>query len=156
MNYKEMVELASERGHGSVQSMNESVQHVSDMLCTLKRHDKEEYWRFMREQHGILYDGHYSPEFAEWDIDRMHSTDENGRQYMGEHWTREEVKNAMQGMNIPSDVNDCDMWVAANAMWHDMHRKFNDSQILDITCLFFFKDEDYDGHDKIWKYMSIR
>lgn len=155
MNYKEMVELAQERGHGNVQTMNDSVDHISEMLCKLKQHDPDGFWKFMREQHELLYNGHYSPEFAEWDVERMHSTDDNGKVCKGAHWTRDEVTEATKDMIFPAGTTECDKYVAFNAAWHDFRKKFSDQQILTIAYLFFFADEDWEGHNKVWEYFSI-
>lgn len=155
MNYKEMIELALERGHSSAQVMEGSVDQVSDMLCRLKCHDKHAYWRFMRQQHAIMYDCHYSPEFAEHDVAHLHSADEKGTIHKGAYWTVQQTSDAASCMTMPNGTNECDIYVAFNAAWHDLHRKFSDEQIICIAYLFFFCDEDWKGKNKIWDYMSL-
>lgn len=155
MDYKKMLLEARKKGLTNESKMWQSIASIGEGLEMLEESHPDMYWGLMREQHCIMFDGHYSEEFAEHDICMMHSTDKNGTLYEGEHWTKADISSATQGMTFSSGVNDCDKWVAFNAMWHDMHKKFDDNQILDIAYLFFFNDEDWRKSGcKIWDYMS--
>lgn len=156
MKLRKMIQEATSRGRTDEGKMWLSVEALEPLLEKMEMAHPEEYWKFMREQHRILYDGHYSPEFAEWDVAQMHSTDRNGNIREGAHWTKDEVLQATEGMSFPSGVNDCDKWVAMNGAWHDFNKKFSDDQILEIGYSFFFDDEDWDGDTKVWDYFSMR
>lgn len=156
MRYKEMIELAQERGLTSEKLMWESVEKMDKMLCLLKKEHPEEYWEFMREQHSVLWKGHYSEEFAERDIKHLRYKDKEGKEYSGGHWSKEDVLEATKGLAFPSGTNDCDKWVAYNVMYSDLHKAFDDEQILKAAYVFFFADDDFDYSkgSKIWEYMS--
>jgi hypothetical protein len=62
----------------------------------------------------------------------------------------------MHGKPMPAGVTDCDKWVAANAMWHDLNKKFDDGQVIHAAILFFLSDEDWPGQGKIWEYMNCK
>lgn len=156
MNYKHLLSEAQKRGLTNETKMWQSVALIGEGLDLLEDNHPEMYWKLMRKQHGIIYDCHYTEEFARHDIDKMMSIDRNGLTQRGEHWTKDEVLEATSGKSFPSGVTDCDKWVAFNAMWHDMHRKFDDEQILDIAYLFYFDDEDWKKPgSKVWEYISL-
>ena len=156
MRYKEMIELAQERGLTSEKTMWESVEKMDKMLCLLKKEHPEEYWEFMREQHSVLWKGHYSEEFAEHDIKHLRYKDKEGKEHSGGHWSKEDVLDVTKGLAFPSGTNDCDKWVAYNVMYSDLHKAFDDEQILKAAYVFFFADDDFDysKESKIWEYMS--
>ena len=156
MRYKEMIELAQEKGLTSEKLMWESVEKMDKMLCLLKKEHPEEYWEFMREQHEVMWKGHYSEEFAEHDIKHLRYKDKEGKEHSGGHWSKEEVLEATKGLAFPSGTNDCDKWVAYNVMYSDLHKAFDDEQILKAAYVFFFADDDFDysKESKIWEYMS--
>lgn len=151
-----MIEEAQRKGKGTEAIMWASVDSVSELLEEMRREHPEKYWAFMRRTHEDIYGCHYNEEFARYDIDQMHSTDANGLKHMGAHWSKQDVVNALQGKPIHADITDCDKWVAANAMWHDLHKAFDDRQVLNATVLFFLTDEDWPSHGKIWEYMACR
>lgn len=156
MKYKRMIEEARRAGKGTELAMWASIESVSDLLEDLKEDYPEKYWAFLRKTHEDMYGKHYNEEFAQWDIEQMHSTDPNGMHHKGAHWSKAEVTQAMHGHPMPAEVTECDKWVAANAMWHDLHRGFDDKQVILATILFFFSDEDWAGDGKIWRYMQMK
>lgn len=156
MKYRAMIEEARRTGKAGETAMWASIESVDELLEDLKEEHPDRYWAFMRRAHEDMHGRHYNEEFAEWDIGQMHSTDQNGVTHHGAHWTRQEVSQAMQGHPLPASVTECDKWVAANAMWHDLHRGFDDRQIILAAILFFFSDEDWGADGKIWCYMQKR
>lgn len=154
MRYKEMIELAQEKGLTSEKLMWESVEKMDKMLCLLKKEHPEEYWEFMREQHSVLWKGHYSEEFAEHDIKHLRYKDKEGKEHSGGYWSKEDVLEVTKGLAFPSGTNDCDKWVAYNVMYSDLHKAFDDEQILKAAYVFFFADDDFDYSkgSKIWEY----
>lgn len=156
MDYRRMMEEARKLGKGNELTMWASIESVSDLLEDLREDYPDKYWAFMRRAHEDIHGKHYNEEFARWDIEQMHSTDPNGIKHIGQHWSKAEVVQAMQGHPMAASVTECDKWVAANAMWHDLHRGFDDKQIILATILFFFADTDWQGDGKIWCYMNMR
>jgi hypothetical protein len=154
MTYKTMVQEARQAGRASETAMWASIEAVDDMLEEMREQHPEKYWKFMRKAHEQLWGSHYDMQFANHDISRMHSTDANGREQVGAHWTREEVAQAWAGRTFPQSTTDCDKWVAANAFWHDLRKNFEDAEILQAAFLFFFADEDWKRDGKVWEYMN--
>ncbi len=155
MGYKQMITEARQEGRANEATMWASIEAVDEMLEELKEKHPEKYWHFMRKAHRQLNGSHYDTMFATHDIERMHSTDAQGREQTGAHWTREQVVQAWSGKQFPAGTTDCDKWVAANAFWHDLHKGFDETQILMAAWLFFFHDEDYKGDGKVWEYMNM-
>lgn len=156
MKYKDMIEEAKAKGLTSEKAMWDSVGKMDKMLCLLKKEHPDEYWEFMREQHGVLWKGHYSEEFAEHDVKHLRWKDKEGKEHSGEYWTMEQVKEATKGMTFPVGTTDYDKWVAFNVMYSDLHEDFSDGDILKAGYAFFFADYDFDYTKcgKVWKYVS--
>lgn len=153
-----MIEDAQARGLASERTMWESVDALEGMLCIMKREHPEEFWKFMREQHGVIWHNHYSEDFAEHDIKHMRYKDREGKEHKGGKWTKDEVVGAMNGRPFPSGTTDCDKWVAANVMYADLCRVLDDEEIIEVAYTFFFDDDDWDyaRGGKVWKYNTIR
>lgn len=153
MNYKEMIELAQSRGRGTEQAMLKSIDSISNMLCSLAKHDKKAYWCFMRNQHEILYNYHYSPEFAEWDVSKLEWMDKDGQKHCGAHWTIEEIVSATKGLTFPNGTTDCDKYVAFNVAYSDFCKDYSETEIIKIAHQFFFNDSDA-PEGKVWHYVK--
>lgn len=153
MNYKEMIELAQSRGRGTEQAMLKSIDSISNMLCSLVKHDKKAYWCFMRNQHEILYNYHYSPEFAEWDVSKLEWMGKDGQKHCGAHWTIEEIMSATKGLTFPNGTTDCDKYVAFNVAYSDFCKDYSETEIIKIAHQFFFNDSDA-PEGKVWHYVK--
>lgn len=156
MKYKEMLEEAKAKGLTSEKTMWESIASIEDLLCDIKREHPEEYWTFMRKQHGIMWKNHYSEEYAVHDLKHLAWKDRDGRLHHGEHWTKDEVLRALNGKVFPLGTTDCDKWVALNVMYADLNKVLDDDNIVKAAYAFFFDDDDYDytTGSKVWKMMS--
>lgn len=144
---------ARENGIASEKAMFAGIDRVDSLLLSMAKEHPAEHWQFLRKTHEDLYGCHYDEDFAAWDVSQMYSTGQDGRQYQGEHWSVSEVNSATSGRSFPAGTNKYDIYVGYNAIWHDMHRQFEDAQILDIAYLFFFADEDAPV-GKVWKYIN--
>lgn len=155
MTYKEMIELAQSKGLTSEQKMWQSVDDLDEILCRVKAEHPEMYWSFMRKQHGVLYGGHYSEEFAEHDVKCLMYKDEDGKEHHGAHWSREQIMHATEGKTFPQGTTDCDKWVAYNVIYSDLNRVLSEEKMLEVAYEFFFRDDDFDysNGSKIWHYM---
>lgn len=154
--YKEMVEMAKEQGISSEKTMWNSIDSLSDMLCIMHKEHPAEYWRFMREQHGIMYGNHYDKEFAEWDVSQIAYTNRAGDKKSGAYWTVEQIEQATAGMKFPAGTTKWDKYVAFNNAYADFSKKFEDADVLQIGYLMFFADEDWGTSTKVWEYMEMR
>ena len=154
MDYKKMIKSYAEAG-GDEKKMWSSVDVTAEAMEYLKEIAPEKHECIMRKLSETLYGKHYSEEIALAEVAKMHSTDADGTKHEGAHWTMEQVSAATASKTFPKGTTKCDVFVAANAFWHDLHKKFTDEQILEAAYLFWFNDEDWKGDGKIWEYMSL-
>ena len=152
--YKEMVTKAKAAGVTNEKTMWESIESFSDLLAQLKESHPDLYWEFMREQHGIMYRGHYDEHFAIYDVEHLRWTDKNGSKHSGAHWTVDQIEQATSGMHFPAGTTKWDKYVAFNAAYSDLCKEFDEGQILAAGFLLYFADEDWGSGTKIWEYMS--
>ena len=110
--YKKMIEEAKAKGITTEKMMWESMDDMEELLCVMKKEHPDKYWKFIRKQHGIMYNNHYTEEFARWDIEQMKP--------LGMYWSKSQVEEATKGMTFPSGTTSCDKWVAFNAFANDM------------------------------------
>ena len=102
MEYKDMIRDAKANGVASDEAMWQSVDTLSDMLCILRDAHPDEYWRFMRKQHSILYGTHYDRNFADMDVEGIRYTGPSGEKRTGARWTADLLEGAARGMSFPS------------------------------------------------------
>lgn len=149
MDYLEMVKAAQKSGKTTEKQMWESIGSVSDLLCGIKDAHPDLYWKFLREQAGIMNGGHYNEEFAKWDVAQM--------QPLGEYWSMKQIEEATKGMAFPNGTTLCDKYVAFNSFANDLNGVLTDEQILQAAYQFYFADEDFpkERGAKIWCYMKM-
>ena len=147
MRYKEMIEEAKAKGLTSERIMWDSVDDLDDMLCEMKKEHPEKYWKFMRKQHGLLYNNHYDKTFAEWDVEQMKP--------LGAYWTANQIEDATKAMVFPNGTTVWDKYVAFNAFANDLHGVLPDDQILKAAHAFWFADKDFKKEGKIWMYVCM-
>lgn len=155
MDYKKMITAYAKNG-GSEDKMWASVDVTEMAMEYIKETNPEKYDCLMRKLHESLYGKHYTEQLAMSDVAEMHSVGVDGMKHIGAHWTIEQVEEATSGKTFPKGTTRCDRFVAYNATWHDLHKKFTDAQILDAAYLLWFDDEDWRSEGKIWDYMSMR
>ena len=64
-----MLEEATAKGVANEKTMWASVTAVDSLLAKLEDAHPDVYWDFIRDQHELIYGGHYSEEFADYDFD---------------------------------------------------------------------------------------
>lgn len=150
MRYKDMIEEAKAKGLTSEKTMWRSIEDIDELLCMMEMEHPKEYWKFIRQQHGLLYGNHYSEEFARWDIENMKP--------IGMYWSKSQVEEATKHMSFPVGTTPCDKWVAFNATKNDLVDDLDDATILKVAHSFWFNDKDWKGGKsttKIWEYMLL-
>ena len=148
-----MLTDAKRKGITNESTMWKSIDAMQPMLESFKESHPEEYHKFMRSQQEVIYGPHYDTDSADEDVAKLHYTDRNGTQHTGPHWTKEEILNATAGYSFPPETTDCDKYVAFNAMYADLAKDFDDSQIIKAAYRFYFDDEDAPS-GKVWRYMT--
>lgn len=156
-----LYELIDKYGKGaSNEKMKELTMILSDFLAPMKKTDKEKYWSLMRDVFGLLNDGHYDDKFSMHDVENIEYTDKQGAKHSGAYWSLEQAEEAMKKMQLPSDVNKYDFWVAINLSYSDLCKVLDDEQILKSACAFWFNDEDWPkegkANTKVFDYMRCK
>lgn len=158
MKYLEMVKAARKNGTFAEKQMWDSVGSVSDLLCDIKESHPELYWRFIREQYGIMNNGHYvDREFADFDVSQIAYTDREGHRRTGAHWGCEQIEEATKGMSFPSGTTRYDKYVGFNLFWSDTCKVLTDEQVLKAAYQFYFADEDWpkERGSKVWCFAAM-
>lgn len=114
----------------------------------------KKFWAMVRTEYGTFCEQHYDDLLAQRDIAKLEYTDSNGTKHKGAHWTCEQVEEATRGKSFSEGVTKWDKYVAYNVVYSDLCRVLTESQILSVAYTFFFDDEDFEGENKIWTYMS--
>lgn len=155
-SYRKMIDKAKKDGVSSEAAMYAGIDDVDVMLQDVKENNPQLYWDFLRRQHKNLYKGHYTEDYARYDLSEIYYTDKNGDKRVGPYWTVEQVEDATKSMSFPAGTNKWDKWVAFNVFKSDLATEYNDEEILRGAFAFFFKDQDFhkEGTTKIWQYMS--
>lgn len=154
MDYKKMIETYAAKG-GDEKKMWASVDVTAEAMEYIESKDPAKYDCLMRKLHESLYGKHYCEEFALHDVASMHSTAADGTKRSGAHWTVEQIEAATKDKTFPVGTTKWDKYVAYNATYADLSKKFTDEQVLTAAYLFWFEDEDWGEEGKIWDYMSI-
>lgn len=151
-----MVKAAQKSGKATEKQMWESIESVSDLLCNIKDAHPDLYWRFIREQYGIMNNRHYADkEFADYDVSQIAYTDREGKKHTGAYWTPEQVEEATKAMSFPSGTTKWDVYVALNSFHADTCKVLTDEQIVKAAYQFYFADEDFKGGNKVWLYQMM-
>ena len=153
MDYKKMIKAYADNG-GDEKKMWASVDVTAEAMEYIKATNPEKYDCLMRKLHESLYGKHYCEEIALHDVANMHGIGADGNKHVGAHWTAEQVESATKDKTFPTGTTKWDKYVAYNAAWHDLNKKFTDDQILSAAFLLWFADEDWHTDGKIWDYMS--
>lgn len=118
------------------------------------------YWAAKAEEHESQHGKHFDEEFASEVVDNMYHKCADGSKKVGEHWSIDEVKAAIEKFRLPKDVTCWDAYVALNMWWHDLGRNYKqrdaenyDTAIIADALTWAFMDDDApDG--KIWRYFG--
>lgn len=144
-----------------------SIELVDDLLEDIKEVHPDKYWDFMRRTHEMMYGMHFDSAYAEWQVEHMYHIGDDGREYIGEHWSLKDTTTVMQKYRarIPGEYNEHDFYVALNTHWHDTictaKRHFSTAEdaetyVIDEAVAVWFNDQDWPSHDKVWRYFRCR
>lgn len=144
-----------------------SIEMWDKHLEEMREPHPDKYWDIMRKTHEMMYGMHFDAVYAEWQVEHMHHMGDDGREYIGEHWSLKETTAVMQKYRarIPGEYNEYDFYVALNTHWHDTictaKRHFStpeeaEAYVIDETVAVWFNDQDWPSHDKVWRYFRCR
>lgn len=129
-----------------------------DIMDDLDPIDKDKLFKIMLEEESG--NAHFNEESARYLVSQMYHTS-SGRKFTGEKYDMtkaKEVAARYRGI-IPSSATIADVYVALNAQYHDYCELLKawfgdniDAKIIESAVNFWFKDDDYKGGNKIYKY----
>lgn len=152
---EQMIKTAQKDGYASENTMWASVKYLEK----IKDENKHLYWQMAREMHNMMYNGHYSEDFAMYDVSQIYYLDKDDNKIYGPHWTVAQIEDVTRSITFPKGTNKWDKYVAYNVLWSDLRGVLGDEEILKAVPAFFFKDPDYNARDnttKLWTYMNCR
>lgn len=161
--YENIIRESFAKFKGDESVMWASIKLVNNTLQKIKEENPSLYWGFMRDAHEIMQGKHYNEAYAEWEVEQMHHKSPDGSIHRGEHWTKEQTNNVMMKYKamLPAEITPCDFYVALNSQWHDYicwakarfeSDKEAEEAIIEGAVAFWFKDDDWPAHDKVWCY----
>lgn len=153
MTYRQMIQDARDNGIATEAHMYNAIDRIDVLLSHLKVSHPDIYWEFMRQSHEDLYGPHYDAAYADYDVSLIHYTSRDGIEHHGAHWSLTQVLAATASKTFPEGTTDHDKYVAYNATYADLCRKFSEPEILEAAYLYYFADEDA-PEGKIWHYMN--
>lgn len=130
---------------------------LSGMMDELDSYDKDRLFKMLLAEDN---DGHFNEDSAKSVVLSMYHTS-NGRKFMGEKYDMSKAKEIYARYRgiIPSDTTVADVYVALNAHYHDFCDLYKawfgdniDGKIVESAINFWFKDDDYKGTCKVFKY----
>lgn len=159
MTYLDLLKQSKTHGVTSEKKMWASIEQLSKDLESIKALPTGEGWvgLLLRNQHAILYDRHYTEQYANLDVSTLVPSNSEPSSVSLPHWTRAEITEATKSLKFHPKVNDWDKYVAFNAMYADLCAEMTDEEILKAAYLFYFQDKDWQNDDdctKIWDYMT--
>lgn len=165
--YEQIIKESFAKFKGDESVMWASIKLVNDTLKKIKDENPSLYWGFMRDAHEIMQGKHYNEAYAKWEVEQMHHKSPDGTIHRGEHWTKEQTNNVMMKYKsmLPAEITPCDFYVALNSQWHDYicwakarfeSDKEAEEAIIEGAVAFWFKDDDWPVHDKVWCYFRAK
>ena len=131
---------------------------LSDIMDDLDSTDKEKLFKMMLENEGT--GSHFNESSAKYLVSKMYHTS-GGRKFMGEKYDMskaKEVADRYRGI-IPQSATVADVYIALNAQYHDYCELLKawfgdniDTKVIESAVNFWFKDDDYKGGNKVYKY----
>lgn len=148
-----MILAAKEAGMSIEKMMWQGVDGLNDLLCKIREEHPDMYWKFLRDQQGVMYSNHYERAFAEYDVESLRYTNREGQKCEGAHWTAEQIESATRSMTFPTGTTRWDKYVAFNAWYSDLCRELDETTLIKTCFSYFFADEDAPS-GKIFLYMK--
>lgn len=132
---------------------------LSDIMDELDSSDKDKLFRMMLEEDGGT-SNHFNESTAKYLVSQMYHTS-GGRKSVGEKYDMSKAKEVTERYRgiIPQSATVADVYIALNAQYHDYCELLKawfgdniDTKVIESAVNFWFKDDDYKGGNKVYKY----
>lgn len=130
---------------------------LEELIYSLNSKEKEKVLEMLNKD-----DKHFNESKAKTLVSEMYHMSE-GRKYIGEYFSIEKAKEICEKYRavIPTNITHCDIYVAINSQYHDYCILFKnwfgdniDSRIIESAIIYWFKDDDYEGLNKVFEYFK--
>lgn len=142
--------------HKNVDKLWKAVEFISDFIEKMKDDDPEKYWYVTKCINEILIGKHYTEELATKEVEKIIFIDRDGKQKKGGHWSMDEIVDLTEDIDFSSSVTDGDKFVACNIFYEELCNVLDDNKIIEAAVNFFFRNDNWSDHSKIWDYMKDR
>lgn len=124
-------------------------------------HNKDMY-KMMRYMRNSMMEEGINDSDARHIVSRMYHI-ENGKRYVGEKYDMHKAKEVCEHYKdmLPSYVRHTDVYMAINSQYHTYAELFKnwfgntiDQKIIDSAIVFWFKDMNYKGDNKVIEYLD--
>lgn len=132
---------------------------LADMMDELDASDKDKLFKMMLEDDDST-SHHFNESSARYLVSQMYHTS-GGRKFVGEKYDMSKAKEVAERYRgiIPQSATHADVYVALNAQYHDYCELLKawfgdniDTKVVESAINFWFKDDDYKGGNKVYKY----
>lgn len=131
---------------------------LADIMDELDSSDKDKLFKMMLEEGGIS--SHFNESNAKYLVSQMYHTS-GGKKFVGEKYDMSKAKEVCERYRgiIPQSTTHADVYVALNAQYHDYCELLKawfgdniDTKVIESAVNFWFKDDDYKGGNKVYRY----
>lgn len=159
MRRDSMGDFIEDRMYDDLYINRHSDAQLADMMDELDSSDKDKLFRMMLEEDGGT-SNHFNESTAKYLVSQMYHTS-GGRKFVGEKYDMSKAKEVAERYRgiIPQSATCADVYVALNAQYHDYCELLKawfgdniDTKVVESTINFWFKDDDYKGDNKVYRY----
>ncbi len=150
MNITKLTREARERNTLTENEMWQSIELFGKLLEDVEKLDPKIARNNKIAYIDIVFKSHFPLDYAEEVVEMLHSSGAKGK-----HWTIEQINETARniGSSFKSETTEGDKLFAFNSFWHDLHSNGDDDKkIFSDAFLFYFRDEDFEGSTKPFKY----
>lgn len=151
---------AKDREYDPIYMNRHSEPQLSDIIDELDYSDKDRLFRMLLEnEEGTTYNN-FNDSTAKYLVSQMYHSS-GGKKYVGEKYDMSKAKEVCEKYRgiISKNITPADVYIALNAQYHDYCELFKawfgdniDTKVIESAVNFWFKDDDYKGVNKVYKY----
>lgn len=151
-----------DREYDPIYMNRHSESQLSDIIDELDYSDKDRLFRMLLENEENTTSNNFNDSTAKYLVSQMYHSS-GGKKYVGEKYDMSKAKEVCEKYRgiISKNITPADVYIALNAQYHDYCELFKawfgdniDTKIIESTVNFWFKDDDYKGSNKVYKYFK--
>ena len=155
-------DYTKDREYDPIYMNRHSESQLLDMIDELDYSDKDRLFRMLLENEEGTTSNNFNDSTAKYLVSQMYHSS-GGKKYVGEKYDMSKAKEVCEKYRgiISKNITPADIYIALNAQYHDYCELFKawfgdniDTKIIESTVNFWFKDDDYKGSNKVYKYFK--